>query len=72
MLSQETAAQQWQIQIWHIDRLIFYARNPRKNDAAGELSAGVRKSEAVALPHPVMPVSNGFGGRVVGINSRQL
>jgi hypothetical protein len=34
MLSQETAAQQWQIQIWHIDRLVFYARNPRKNDAA--------------------------------------
>lgn len=37
-----------------------------------ELSAGVRKSETVALPHPVMPVGNGFGGRVVGINSRQL
>jgi DNA modification methylase len=34
MLSQETAAQQWQVQIWHIDRLVFYARNPRKNDAA--------------------------------------
>jgi hypothetical protein len=23
-----------QIQIWSIDRLVFYARNPRKNDAA--------------------------------------
>jgi ParB-like chromosome segregation protein Spo0J len=23
-----------QIQIWSIDNLIFYARNPRKNDAA--------------------------------------
>jgi hypothetical protein len=22
------------IQTWHIDRLVFYARNPRKNDAA--------------------------------------
>src|SRR5437868_13438758 len=33
MLSQETTTQQWQIQIWPIDRLIFYARNPRKNDA---------------------------------------
>src|SRR5215469_10843087 len=33
MLSQETAVQQWQIQIWPIDRLVFYARNPRKNDA---------------------------------------
>jgi len=26
--------QSLQIQIWSIDRLIFYARNPRKNDAA--------------------------------------
>src|SRR5580700_11123290 len=23
-----------QVQIWHIDRFVFYARNPRKNDAA--------------------------------------
>src|SRR5271157_5612900 len=34
MLSQETAAQTWQIQVWSIERLVFYARNPRKNDAA--------------------------------------
>jgi hypothetical protein len=34
VLSQEIAVQPWQIQIWPIDRLIFYARNPRKNDAA--------------------------------------
>src|SRR5438270_8068476 len=34
MLSQETASQQWQIQIWPINRLVLYARNPRKNDAA--------------------------------------
>src|SRR5438477_7715258 len=34
MLSQETASQQWQIQIWPIDKLVLYARNPRKNDAA--------------------------------------
>ena len=33
MLAQETAAQTPQIQIWPIDRLVFYARNPRKNDA---------------------------------------
>jgi DNA modification methylase len=26
--------QSTEIQIWHIDRLVFYARNPRKNDAA--------------------------------------
>src|ERR1039458_9582434 len=34
MLSQETAAQNPQILIWPVDRLIPYARNPRKNDAA--------------------------------------
>lgn len=34
MLSQEMATQNLQIQIWHIDRFVFYARNPRKNDAA--------------------------------------
>jgi DNA modification methylase len=33
MLSQETTAQIPQVQIWPIDRLVFYARNPRKNDA---------------------------------------
>jgi DNA modification methylase len=35
MLAQEGSAQTTpQIQIWPIDRLVFYARNPRKNDAA--------------------------------------
>ncbi|MGA3027926.1 MAG: DNA modification methylase [Bryobacteraceae bacterium] len=35
MLAQDTAAQTTpQIQIWPIDRLVFYVRNPRKNDAA--------------------------------------
>jgi hypothetical protein len=29
-----TASASLQIQIWSIDRLVFYARNPRKNDAA--------------------------------------
>ena len=28
------ASASFQIQIWHIDRLVFYVRNPRKNDAA--------------------------------------
>src|SRR6202158_839255 len=32
--SQEKAAQATHIQIWSIDRLVFYARNPRKNDGA--------------------------------------
>jgi hypothetical protein len=29
-----TASASLQIQIWPIDRLVFYVRNPRKNDAA--------------------------------------
>ena len=29
-----TSSQQLEIQIWPIDRRIFYARNPRKTDAA--------------------------------------
>ena len=34
MTSQGPSTQTLQIQIWPIDRLVFYARNPRKNDAA--------------------------------------
>jgi DNA modification methylase len=33
MLSQEPSARNHQTQLWHIDRLVFYARNPRKNDS---------------------------------------
>jgi ParB-like chromosome segregation protein Spo0J len=29
-----TTSASLQIQVWSIDRLVFYARNPRKNDAA--------------------------------------
>ncbi len=29
-----TTQQPMQVQIWPIDRLVFYSRNPRKNDAA--------------------------------------
>jgi EAL domain-containing protein (putative c-di-GMP-specific phosphodiesterase class I) len=48
------------------------ARNWVEQRKQGELSVAVRKSETVALGHPVMPVGDGFGGRVVGINSHQL
>ena len=35
---------QLEIQIWHIDRLVFYARNPRKNDAAVDrMCASIRE-----------------------------
>jgi DNA modification methylase len=33
MTSRETATQNHQIQTWPIERLVFYARNPRRNDA---------------------------------------
>src|SRR5262245_21042504 len=41
MLSQVTAGQTLQIQIWKIDRIVFYARNPRKNDSAVDRMLGV-------------------------------
>src|ERR1017187_7193668 len=34
MLSRSRTAQKLQIQLWPIDRLVFYVRNPRRNDAA--------------------------------------
>ena len=34
MLSRARTAQTLQIQLWPIDRLVFYIRNPRRNDAA--------------------------------------
>jgi DNA modification methylase len=34
MTSQYTTAQLFHIEVWSVDRLILYARNPRKNDAA--------------------------------------
>src|SRR6476646_2256682 len=33
MLSQDTPVSSAPIQLWSIDKLVFYARNPRKNDA---------------------------------------
>ncbi|MGA3029075.1 MAG: hypothetical protein ABSF98_30435 [Bryobacteraceae bacterium] len=45
MLAQESAARATpQIQIWPIDRLVFYVRNPRKNDAAVDrMCASIRE-----------------------------
>src|SRR5437016_13667903 len=40
MLSHETAGQNAQIQFWNIDRLVFYARNPRKNDGSVDRMCG--------------------------------
>src|SRR5437667_6725044 len=57
MLSQETAPQDLQIQIWPIDRLVFYARNPRKNDAAVDrMCSSIRE---FGFKVPVLARSNG-------------
>src|SRR6476660_8128219 len=57
MLSQVTASQSWQIQTWPIDRLIFYARNPRKNDAAIDRMCGSIREFGFKIP--VLARSNG-------------
>jgi DNA modification methylase len=57
MLSQETAAQVSQTQVWPIDTLIFYARNPRKNDAAVDrMCASIRE---FGFKIPVLARSDG-------------
>src|ERR1700751_3932587 len=46
-----------QIQIWNIERLVFYARNPRKNDAAVDrMAASIRE---FGFKIPVLARSNG-------------
>ena len=56
MLSQEQTAQT-QIQVWNIERLVFYARNPRKNDAAVDrMCASIRE---FGFKIPVLARSNG-------------
>src|ERR1043166_6701997 len=49
MLS-ESAAKQTEIQTWNIDRLIFYARNPRKNDAAVDRMCGSIREFGFKIP----------------------
>jgi len=46
-----------QVQLWHIDRLVLYARNPRKNDAAVDrMCASIRE---FGLKIPVLARSDG-------------
>jgi hypothetical protein len=57
MLSQESTAQNLQIQIWSIDRLVLYARNPRKNDTAVDrMCSSIRE---FGFKIPVLARSNG-------------
>jgi hypothetical protein len=50
MLAQETTQSPLQIQIWLIDRLVFYARNPRKNDAAVDLMCSSIREFGFKIP----------------------
>jgi hypothetical protein len=50
MLSQATETQPLQIQTWPIDRLVLYARNPRKNDAAIDRMCGSIKEFGFKIP----------------------
>jgi hypothetical protein len=57
MLSQDAATQNWQIQLWPIDRLVPYPRNPRKNDAAVDrMCASIRE---FGFKCPVLARSDG-------------
>src|SRR6516164_2775279 len=57
MTSQGPSTQTLQIQIWPIDRLVFYARNPRKNDAAVDrMCSSIRE---FGFKIPVLARSNG-------------
>src|SRR5215472_12232093 len=51
------ALQSPQIQVWHVSRLVFYARNPRKNDAAVDrMRASITE---YGFKIPVLARSNG-------------
>src|ERR1035437_10301471 len=57
MLLQETPAQTAQVQIWPIDKLVFYVRNPRKNDAVvDKMCASIRE---FGFKIPVLARSDG-------------
>ena len=48
---------QLEIQIWRIDRLVFYVRNPRKNDrAVDRMCSSIRE---FGLKIPVLARSDG-------------
>ena len=46
-----------EVQIWPIDKLVFYARNPRKNDSAVDRMCGSLREFGSKIP--VLARSNG-------------
>jgi DNA modification methylase len=57
MLSQETSVRSLETQIWPIDQLVLYARNPRKNDDAVDRMCGSIREFGFKIP--VLARSNG-------------
>ncbi len=52
VLTQQTAAQSHQIHIWPIDRLLSYARNPRKNDTVVDRMCSSIREFGFKIPVP--------------------
>src|SRR6516164_6556366 len=50
MTSQGTSVQTLRIEHWPIDRLVLYARNPRKNDAAVDRMCGSIREFGFKIP----------------------
>jgi ParB-like chromosome segregation protein Spo0J len=49
-MESELVAANTEIQTWHIDKLVFYARNPRKNDAAVNRMCGSIREFGFKIP----------------------
>src|SRR5260370_10158757 len=45
-----TSQQSVEIEIWSVDKLVFYARNPRKNDAAVDRMCGSLREFGFKIP----------------------
>jgi hypothetical protein len=55
VLTQETGTLTHQIQIWPIDGLVFYARNPRKNDSVVDRKCSCRALGFELARHSELP-----------------
>ena len=69
-----------EIHIWPIERLVFYARNPRKNDTAVERMVASIREYGFKIPVLAQPTSSlearctdcGMGGSPKRFNSSRI